>query len=480
MAGPGKAGLVSTPGADLIFRGGVVITVDRAFSLAQAAAVRAGRIIAVGEERELTALAGPDTRVVELDGGALLPGINDSHLHAALLGLYAPHYRLDASGRGTLPLPRPRALRTEAARRAALRRAWGLLLPLGVTSYTEPGLGPGAERQHGGACGAAMLATYQRLAQERALPLRVTVLALYGKLDGPCDPLLYMDAVAALHAGVAAPSARLRVAGVKLFADGTLPARSAWIDQPYVDGGAGALLIPGASEELQVELLDAMVAAAHASGLQVGVHASGSRAIDVTVRAFERACVRHGARDLRHYVIGGECASRAALSRLANGGFGLNAQPAVRDATARLVDGALGRERAARAFPLQSALEAGVKLCLSSDAPTLAPDWRRDVAAAVAGGGAGAVPHPGVSEKRRERISLEQALRAYTIVPARQDHAERFKGSIEVGKVADLCVLAQNPLTIDVAELPEVAVTMTVVGGKIAYEPAQRSRSARR
>lgn len=441
--------------ADLAFIGGTVITVDARFRLAQAAAVHKGQIIAVGEEREVRELVGPQTRVIDLKGGALLPGINDSHLHGAMLGLYAPNYWMDTTGGRDQP-PRPRKLRTEAQREAALRRAWEILIPLGVTSYTEPGLGPGADRQHGGACGAAMLATYQRLAARAALPLRVNVLALYGELAGSCNTMMFMDAVGALRATPARPEARLRIAGVKIFADGTPTAQTAWMNEPYNDGSVGALLVPGEDDDMRVELLTAMVTAAHAAGLQVGVHATGSRAIDVTADAFAQATARHGARDLRHYVIHGDFASPTALAALARGGFGLNAQPAINAASAATLEVVLGRERAKQTLALPSALAAGVSVCLSSDGPLIEPDWRRGVVDAVAASD--------------ERIGLAQALRGYTTAPAWQDHAEAWKGSIEVGKVADLCVLAQNPLDIDVRELPEVPVTMTVIGGEVVYE----------
>ncbi|MGH8963672.1 MAG: metal-dependent hydrolase, partial [Jatrophihabitantaceae bacterium] len=145
--------------ADLVFVNGAVHTMAESLTTAEAVAVTGSRITAVGTEREIRALAGKGTTIVDLVGGAVLPGINDSHLHAAMLGAYWPHSWLDtmASGNG---LPTPRTLATDGDRRAALRRAWDFLLALGVTSYTEPGLGPGARGQHGGSCDEDMLRVY--------------------------------------------------------------------------------------------------------------------------------------------------------------------------------------------------------------------------------------------------------------------------------------------------------------------------------
>jgi hypothetical protein len=459
--------------AELIFRRGTVITVDAEFSLAQAIAISDGSIVAVGRDEHVEHLIGPRTRVVDLDGATVLPGINDSHIHAAMLGAYWPGYWMDAMAGGG-GFPAPRDLLTEEDRRAALRRAWDVLLPLGVTSYTEPGLGSGADHQHGGACGAPVLDTYRQLAAEGQLPVRVNVLALFGELDGPCDPDIYAAAVSELTAEESSPERRLRLAGVKIFADGIPPAGSAWMHEPYTDGSTGALLMPGNDHAQRVAVLTAMVGQAHARGLQVGVHATGNATLDATVAAFISAADGDGAFDRRHYVIHADTGSPEVLALMARHGVGLNTQSAIYTATAALLDGTIGRERTERAFPLHTALDAGVAVSLSSDSPVMAPDWRVGIVAAVRRRGP-----DGVVRGPNEVIGVADAIRAYTIVPAMQDHAESWKGSIEVGKVADLCVLDASPLTVAVDEIPQIGISMTVVNGRIVYE-ADRSREPTR
>ncbi|MFH9672157.1 hypothetical protein ACH4L5_07715 [Streptomyces sp. NPDC017405] len=72
-----------------------MLTIDDGFTVAQAVAVAAGRILAVGSDAEITAPAGPDTHVIDLAGRTVLPGVNDSHLHAAAWALTRPPFALD-------------------------------------------------------------------------------------------------------------------------------------------------------------------------------------------------------------------------------------------------------------------------------------------------------------------------------------------------------------------------------------------------
>ena len=110
---------------------------------ATAVAVRADEIIAVGTDSDIEPLIGAGTQVIALYGRAVLPGINDSHLHATWLGAMWPHTLFGGNGFGPALTASP--LATRAQRRAAILRAGDICAPLGITSYTEPGLGPGED-----------------------------------------------------------------------------------------------------------------------------------------------------------------------------------------------------------------------------------------------------------------------------------------------------------------------------------------------
>ncbi|MET8853991.1 amidohydrolase family protein [Amycolatopsis sp. NPDC004625] len=444
-----------TPVADLVLRGGAVHTFAGPGG-ATALAVRAGRVLCAGTAADVRPLTGPRTEVVDLAGRAVLPGINDAHLHATWLGALWPDTLFGDHG---APGPGPqRPLRTGAERRAAILKAGDLLARLGITSYTEPGLGPGEDAGSTGAFGTSVVEEYRALAAEGLLRARVTALWLYGELDGPSTVEDYRAGLAALDAH--SPDERvLRFAGVKIFADGIPPMRSAYTHRCYADGSRAQLLVHGESDADREANLTAMVLAAHRAGLQVGVHATGDRAVDLVLDAVAQARAEHDA-DLRHYVIHGDLVSPAQLTRMARLGVGLSAQAGIAVRTVGAVDAALGTGHAEQAWPLRAALDAGIPLCLTSDAPVLAPDWRREIAAADTWMGPAADP--------RERMAA--LLRCYTVHAARQDGAETWKGTLAEGMVADLCVLSADPLTLTPAELPDVEVDLTVLGGRVVHE----------
>ncbi|RZU66249.1 hypothetical protein EV379_2601 [Microterricola gilva] len=456
--------------AELVFRGGTVLSLDAADTRGTAVAVRHGRIVLVGGDDEVLPLIGRRTRVIELNGRAVIPGINDSHLHAAWLGAMWPNTVFGDIAGGAPAFegdPHDAAeaaplLATAAEIRAAILRAGELAASLGITSYTEPGLGPGEDAGATGCFGQAVLDEYVALEAERALTARVNVLMLYGVLDGPSELHSFTSRLRATERETERP-AWLRVAGVKIFADGIPPMLQAWTHRRYPDGSSGGLLVAGLDGDEREANLRQMILAAHRAGFQVGVHATGDRTIEVVADAVAEA-MAETATELRHYVIHGDLVTRESLDAMARLGMGINVQAGIAVLTSGWVAGVLGEEVAAAAWPLAEALAAGVSLSLSSDAPVLAPDWREGVAAADVWMGPAAA---GAEEQR-----MLDLLRAYTVTPARQDGADAWKGTLEPKKVADLAVLAVNPLSVTPAELPGVAIDMTVVDGDVVFERA--------
>ncbi|SFW83321.1 hypothetical protein SAMN04489730_5623 [Amycolatopsis australiensis] len=420
--------------ADLVVHGGTVRTFDAEDTVADGLAVRDGRVVAAGA---VAGHIGPDTEVLDLAGRTVLPGINDAHLHATWLGARWPHPLLGAPHEETPVV-------TAGDRRSAILRAGDVCASLGITSYTEPGLGPGET----GCFAAEVVDEYAALHREGLLRARVTVLRLFGLLDGP-------SALPDFASGLATPVPAadpewLAVTGVKIFADGIPPMRTAWTHHCYADGSHGALLVDGPDDDTRAVNLAAMITLAHEAGLVVGVHATGERSIEAAL-----GHLREG-----DHLVHGDLVTPAQLRRMAGRGVGLTTQPAIATAMRPMVATALGDEVAAKAWPLRQILDAGVRLTLSSDAPVVTPDWRIHLAAAGELLGA-----RGVTPELTARL-----LRCYTTEAAAQDGSATWKGSLAPGMAADFCVLADDPLGVALADLPSVAVELTVTGGRIVHK----------
>jgi hypothetical protein len=291
------------------------------------------------------------------------------------------------------------------------------------------------------------------------------------RVDGPKRVDL-----SALGVAIARPLARgehhwLRFPGVKIFADGVPLTYTSWMNEDYVGGefGHGRSVIPGKTDGEQRDNLIDMIRFIHSRGYQIGLHATGDRAIDAAVDGFAEAMQEMPGGDPRHYVIHGDFISRDKAETLKRLNCGVAMQPFISAMIADFEPHVVGEERAAYEWPTRTVLDAGANLTSSSDAPVTYPNWRLGVQAAVLRKGliSGEVSGP------EERIGVEEAIRTYTINGAWQDHMETVKGSIEPGKLADLCIIGEDILNVDPQEIGAIPVLMTVVGGRIVFDASE-------
>ena len=435
--------------ADIIIRGGRIHNFDDDDSTVHTVAVLDRRIVALGTEAER--LSARST--IELDGRTAIPGINDAHLHAAWLGARWPHLFFS----DTPPEEQPvgRLVTTEAERRAALTRAWGLLAELGITSYTEPGIGPGEDAGETGCFGSDMLATYGSLHRERAQTSRVTLLRLFGTIDGEST---LDDFERGIRSPAPATDPRwLAITGVKIFADGIPPMATAWVDEPYPDGSTGELLTRGGADPLSA--FRRMIELAAMRGLQIAVHATGDRSITEFLGALEQL-VDAPTSAGPHYVVHGDLATQDQIERMRRIGAGFAVQPLIATHTHAWAGAQLGSERLAAAWPLRAMLDSGALTTITSDSPIASPDWRAGLDASLE-----LLAAAGAGDDHALRRTL---LRTMTVDAARQDGAASWKGSLEAGKVADLTVLDEDPLEPgrSFAALP---IGRTIVDGRTVY-----------
>lgn len=289
-----------------------------------------------------------------------------------------------------------------------------------------------------------------RTAQERGcLAVRVHVNP-FTSLD-PGDPRLEFE------------GKDVTLGGVKLLADGSLQGYTGYLTKPYhtpYQGNAEWRGYPTHSREN----LFALIEAAHSRG-QFLIHTNGDAAIDDALDALEAAQAKHPRKDCRHILIHAQTIREEQLDRLEAAGY----TPSFFTAHVyywgdRHRDLFLGPERAARMDPMRSALDRGLVITAHCDSPIVPADPLLSIWVSV-----NRLTSSGQVLGADQRISVLEALRAHTFNPAWQNRQDNEKGSIEPGKLADLVILAANPLETDPAALRDIGVLETIVGGKTVY-----------
>ncbi|MCJ7605588.1 MAG: amidohydrolase [Dehalococcoidales bacterium] len=334
----------------------------------------------------------------------------------------------------------------------------------GITSITEGALGSGGNEFQGGLLGTECLDIYHDLLDENELTLRVSWLYLFGEY-GSCTYEDFRQVIPELgiHSGFG--NEWLRLAGVKIFADGTPMGQTAWMYDEYPDGGGrGSLVVPGRSDKERCREMVRMIRFAHNHGFQVGVHAVGGRAIEAAIDGFIKA-EKGRPKQLRHYVLHSDFISDEYIQLAARHHFGVGVQPILKWKFSDQMDKLLGIELSARQFPVRNMIDAGVHVIGGSDAPVVEPDWLAGIQAAVLRESKAT----GTLRGPENRITVPEAIRMFTIEGAWQDHMERQKGSIEVGKLADMCVLDEDILSVEPHSIKDIKNVMTVAGGRVVY-----------
>ncbi|MCP4543911.1 MAG: amidohydrolase [Chloroflexi bacterium] len=533
---------------DLILLDGKVFTLDDENTIAQAVAVKDGRIVAVGRDAEISALAGPGTRRLPLAGRAVIPGIFDSHIHLMSAGAKLSAIRLDEcqSPKEMMELARQRAAdtppgewiigqgwneanfpggqlptyhdvdpatsehpvllkrfyNTYLVNRYALRLAGidrhtpdpsggkierdadgepnGLLranakalidrlIPQptqkqmteslrlaceemhrhGITSVIEPGLLPQEIR------------AYQSFYRDGELSVRVNMMPnWHGFRDETDETMLdYRPKALGIYSGLG--DEWLRIGGLKMMLDGGTSSHTAYMYEPYK--GDTEMV---ASTRLESDALHHHVRTAQELGWDVAIHCCGDHALDMAVDSLVQVISEHPRPDARHSIIHAYFPSPRAVDQMAEYNIAVVLQPTFIYWEGDLIFRDVGKKRAQNYKPARKYLDHGIVVTASSDVPaTVSANPFVALYALVARKNNidhHIAPH--------EAISREEALRAYTVAGTWLTREEDIKGTIEVGKLADMVVLDRDYFSVPDDEIKNIQVDMTIVGGKVVWE----------
>jgi hypothetical protein len=501
---------------ELVLVNGKVVTVDDRFSIREAVAVRDGKILAVGGTADIRALAGPSTRVVDLKGRTVIPGLIDSHVHMLRAGFRWPEeVRLDDVASVEEILERIRD-------RAAVIRPGQWILTLG--GWHESQL---KERR---------MPTREEL--DRAAPRNPVFLhellaaavmntPAMQALDAAEDVVRGAPAIVRLKAKLPPVPFELKVQGLRaimrdfntlgitatvepiggemtdrdyepafeLWRRGQMTVRMGlnvvvrdlegarrWIQALPGRFGDDWLRILGLGEVVIDRMWDQSVAAqfpisretlaefqevvtgATRKGITLHLHATLASTIDTMLGVFEELGRATPLANLRLVFAHGEHVTPAQLERMKRLGMGLTVQDR------QVIQGDIMRrvwgESMTAKPPLETIYRSGVPLGGGTDATIVAPSspfvslWWMVTGKMLRGDVA----------RAREHLTREQALRVYTRGSAWIAQAEQRLGSLEPGKLADLVVLTEDYLTVPEDRIPKIRSVMTVVGGTVVHE----------
>ncbi|MFE7216208.1 amidohydrolase [Streptomyces sp. NPDC057611] len=338
---------------------------------------------------------------------------------------------------------------TQQERSSALELAVKLMHAEGITSYTEPGAGLDT---------IDMMANLMHAGRMR---IRTNVMFSAETPDSLRETL-------AAYSAPAVDPRFLQANQVKIFADGVPTInKTAWLFEPYIGGGYGAMTLAGATPEEQVLRLEQLVKIAHEAGFQVGTHATGDRTINAVITAYEKAMRGPGWTTApRHYVIHCDLVRPGDISRMVRSRIGGNFNPNIKWSLVDAQLDSIGEARANYEWPYNTAITAGVNVASASDAAVVYPNFRQGIETMVRREGR----LSGRTYGPEQRITLPQAIATYTTASAWQDHAESWKGRLVDGYVGDVTVLDGDLLSIGTDEISDLPVAMTIVGGTVVYD----------
>jgi predicted amidohydrolase YtcJ len=334
----------------------------------------------------------------------------------------------------------------------ALLEAQKHAFKFGVTSIQDMGfVGPRAIESSGD-----LFRAYQLLQKRGELKIRTSL----------HTPLPQWRKLANLGVVATFGNETLHVGGLKGFSDGSLGSSTAWFLEPYTDDPASC---GGPSDELtNPDEMFANMLGGDATDLQLVIHAIGDRANRIILDFFEKIERRNGMRDRRFRIEHAQHVQPFDVTRFSKLRVIASMQPYHCIDDGRWACGRIGKQRTKDAWATRSLLDAGTILAFGSDWWVAPIDPLAGVYAAVTRRPLDGSHPEGWGPE--QKISVPQAVHAYTVGSAYASFQDHIKGSLQPGKLADLIVLSQDIFNIDPAGIADTKTEITILGGEVVYQ----------
>ncbi|HMC82111.1 MAG TPA: amidohydrolase, partial [Candidatus Polarisedimenticolia bacterium] len=335
-----------------------------------------------------------------------------------------------------IPVPTPEL------RQHWIEKAGERLLAMGITSVQDAGVEPDG------------IDLYKMMVEARRLPVRV-----YAMLGGSNRKLANYFATPPL---IGYGDRRFTFRALKLGVDGALGSRGAALLAPYSDDSKNWGLVTMPQERVEEITREAL-----GKGFQVCVHAIGDRANRMVLDAFQSALAAVPSRDPRLRIEHAQIVSPGDIPRFGKLGVIASMEPVHATSDMPWVPARLGEERLAGAYAWRSLLASSARIAFGSDAPNDSLSPFDGLFAAITRQDHRLHPEGGWLPE--QRLSREEALRAYTIDAAFAAFEEDQKGTLTPGKLADMVVLDRDYFEVPEAEIWKLTVETTILGGKVVY-----------
>ncbi|MDD1767299.1 MAG: amidohydrolase [Methanomassiliicoccales archaeon] len=300
--------------------------------------------------------------------------------------------------------------------------------------------------------GDAQVKAYQELEAEGKLPIRVNFYLGYQ----------YLDSAVSIGLESGFGNHKVRFAGSKMIVDGSLSSHTAALRAPYVDmpSTSGVMRIPR-------DQIKAFALKATKSGIRIDIHALGDGAIETVVQIFKEVLKECPTKDPRFKISHCIILGKDLIEDFEKLNIIANVQPVFLMKGQNWIPRFVSPEREKYAHAYKSLMDAGVHMCSGTDAPIETPNPFMNVYASTVRKDPNGIPDGGWHPE--QKIPIEEAIRMVTIEGAYSTGEEDVKGSIEVGKFADMVVVSDDPFKIAPEGIKNIKVLMTMVGGKVVY-----------